>query len=67
MTYRQILWILCIAPILNIIGCGAINHQEKVHGSVTYIERITLPPNAQLEIVLADVSLADAACSVGRI
>ncbi len=36
------------------------NQQEKIQGSVTYLERIALPPNAQLEIVLADVSLADA-------
>jgi putative lipoprotein len=45
---------------MNIMGCGAMNQQDKIQGSVTYRERIALPPNAQLEIVLADVSLADA-------
>jgi len=60
MTYCQLLSTLWIFPILNILGCGAMNQQEKIQGSVTYLERIALPPNAQLEIVLADVSLADA-------
>jgi putative lipoprotein len=60
MTFRQLLWIFCTLPILNILGCGAMSQQEKIQGSVTYLERIALPPNAQLEIVLADVSLADA-------
>ncbi|BDW10124.1 hypothetical protein PSHI8_02060 [Polynucleobacter sp. SHI8] len=36
------------------------NQQDKIQGSVTYLERIALPPGSQLEIVLADVSLADA-------
>ena len=58
--YRQLIWIVWTLPILNILGCGAMSQQDKIHGSVTYLERITLPPNAQLEIVLADVSLADA-------
>ena len=31
-----------------------------VTGSVTYRERIALPPTAQIEVTLADVSLADA-------
>ena len=60
MRYRKLLWILWILPMLNIIGCGAMSQQEKIQGSVIYLERIALPPAAQLEIVLADVSLADA-------
>jgi len=32
----------------------------SVTGSVTYRERIALPPTAQIEITLADVSLMDA-------
>ena len=60
MRYRKLLWILWILPMLNIIGCGAMSQQEKIQGSVTYLERIALSSNAQLEIVLADVSLADA-------
>ena len=60
MKYRQLIWIVWTLPILNIMGCGAMNQQDKIQGSVTYRERIALPPNAQLEIVLADVSLADA-------
>ena len=60
MKYRQLVWIVWTLPILNIMGCGVMNQQDKIQGSVTYRERIALPPNAQLEIVLADVSLADA-------
>jgi len=60
MRYRKLVWILWILSIMNIMGCGAMNQQDKIQGSVTYRERIALPPNAQLEIVLADVSLADA-------
>ena len=60
MKYRQLVWIVWTLPILNIMGCGVMNQQDKIQGSVTYLERIALPPNAQLEIVLADVSLADA-------
>ena len=60
MRYRKLVWILWILSIMNIMGCGAMNRQDKIQGSVTYRERIALPPNAQLEIVLADVSLADA-------
>ena len=60
MTYRQLVLIVWTLPILNIMGCGVMNQQDKIQGSVTYRERIALPPNAQLEIVLADVSLADA-------
>jgi len=60
MRYRKLVWILWILSIMNTMGCGAMNQQDKIQGSVTYRERIALPPNAQLEIVLADVSLADA-------
>ena len=58
MRYRKLVWMFWILSILNIMGCGAMNQQDKIQGSVTYRERIALPPNAQLEIVLADVSLA---------
>jgi putative lipoprotein len=60
MTFRQLLWIVWTLLILNILGCGAMRKKKKIQGSVKYLERIALPPNAQLEIVLADVSLADA-------
>jgi len=60
MKYPQLRWMICIFAILNIAGCGTMIQTEKIQGSVTYRERIALPPTAQLEIVLADVSLADA-------
>ena len=60
MKYRQLRWVIWLFAILNIAGCGTMTQTEKIQGSVTYRERIALPPTAQLEIVLADVSLADA-------
>ncbi|HWV61414.1 MAG TPA: YbaY family lipoprotein [Sphingopyxis sp.] len=49
------------APLLA--ACATIPPAEEpvsVTGSITYRERIALPPTAQVEITLADVSLADA-------
>lgn len=49
------------APLLA--ACATIPPAEQpvtVTGSITYRERIALPPTAQVEIALADVSLADA-------
>jgi putative lipoprotein len=41
-------------------GCSTMQKIASVEGSVAYLERMALPPSAQLEITLADVSLADA-------
>ncbi|MBL0915676.1 MAG: YbaY family lipoprotein [Sphingopyxis sp.] len=38
----------------------AANQQYTVSGSIAYRERIALPPSAQIEVRLDDVSLADA-------
>ena len=49
------------APLLA--ACATIPPAEQpvsVTGSITYRERIALPPTAQVEITLADVSLMDA-------
>ncbi|QCB53137.1 hypothetical protein E5675_00870 [Sphingopyxis sp. PAMC25046] len=48
------------APLLA--GCATIPAEQPVSvtGSITYRERVALPPTAQVEITLADVSLADA-------
>jgi len=35
--YRQLIWIVWTLPILNILGCGAMSQQDKIHGSVTYL------------------------------
>jgi putative lipoprotein len=37
-----------------------INFTASVKGTITYRERMALTPNASVEIVLADVSMADA-------
>jgi uncharacterized lipoprotein YbaY/membrane-bound inhibitor of C-type lysozyme len=37
---------------------------EQVTGTVTYLQRVALPPNAVIQVQLADVSQADAAANV---
>ena len=50
---------------LAIAGCTDQGPQNKtgaetIAGTATYLERMALPPNAQLRVTLEDVSLADA-------
>lgn len=48
---------------LTLSACASTAPAERtiaITGSVTYRERIALPPTAQIEVTLADVSLADA-------
>ncbi len=48
---------------LALTACATTAPAERtiaVTGSITYRERIALPPNAQIEVRLDDVSLADA-------
>jgi putative lipoprotein len=43
------------------MGCSTTNSpNDVIQGTVSYRERVALPPGAYLELVLADVSLADA-------
>ncbi len=53
-----------IAITLALSACAATgeaaNQQYTVSGKIAYRERIALPPSAQIEIKLDDVSLADA-------
>ena len=43
------------------MSCSTTNFSSDViQGSVSYREKIALPPSAYLEIVLADISMADA-------
>lgn len=48
---------------LPLAACATLGPSEQpvsVTGQITYRERIALPPTAQIEITLADVSLMDA-------
>ena len=48
---------------LPLAACATIMPSEQpvsVTGSITYRERMALPPTAQVEVTLADVSLMDA-------
>jgi len=56
----------CITAALCLLSAGQAA-AGTVTGSVYYLERIALPPDAVLEVVVADVSLADApARTIGR-
>ncbi|MBB6426528.1 YbaY family lipoprotein [Sphingopyxis sp. JAI128] len=48
------------APLLAACATTPAEQPVSVTGSITYRERIALPPTAQIEITLADVSLMDA-------
>ncbi len=48
------------APLLAACATTPAEQPVSVTGSITYRERIALPPTAQVEITLADVSLMDA-------
>jgi putative lipoprotein len=45
---------------LFITACSNMASTASVKGIATYRERMALTPNAQLEVILADVSIADA-------
>jgi putative lipoprotein len=53
-----------IALAMSLSACAATgeaaNQQYTVSGKIAYRERIALPPSAQIEVKLDDVSLADA-------
>ena len=72
----QTLRILIIAFAAALCGCGqgsngpeanpqtGENNMAAVTGNVFYLQRIALPPDAQLRVVLADVSKMDVAAPV---
>lgn len=58
-----------VAMLLALAGCEAPKatdadenaaHVETIRGTVSYHERMALPPEARIEVSLVDVSLADA-------
>ncbi|OHD08266.1 YbaY family lipoprotein [Sphingopyxis sp. RIFCSPHIGHO2_12_FULL_65_19] len=51
---------MAAAPVLAACATTPAEQPVSVTGSIAYRERIALPPTAQVEITLADVSLMDA-------
>lgn len=45
-------------------GCAAADELTRISGTVTYRQRIALPPGSQVTVQLADISLADAPATV---
>ena len=58
---RKIVCLLAYSLQLMVLtACGVMTTSSKIQGTVSYLERYDLSPSAQVELVLADVSLADA-------
>ena len=58
---RTIIQAAAVLPLVAAFGAGAARAEMKVlRGSVTYRERMALPPGATVRVQLLDVSLADA-------
>lgn len=71
MIFQQLARATCAAMLMTLAACEAPNatgpegsampaHMETIRGTVTYRERMALPPEARIEVSLVDVSLADA-------
>ncbi len=56
--------ILFVLITLSLTGCSSINPSASVTGSLTYLERIALPKEAEITVHLQDVSLADAPAKI---
>ena len=58
--------LLAVAVALLVAGCsgGSKREMATVTGTVTYLQRIALPPDAELLVTLEDVSLQDAPAGV---
>ncbi|OAN18553.1 lipoprotein-related protein [Photobacterium jeanii] len=65
---KVILLMLGLAGLLAISACTSMLQQDNelsyVEGTVSYRERIALPPNAKVTVTLADVSKMDVAAEV---
>ena len=60
MPRSMVAFAVALALVSLVAGCGGGGGGAKVTGTVTYLQSITLPPDAQLLVKLEDVSLQDA-------
>ena len=49
-----------ILLVVSMAGCASSSPESSVTGSLTYLERIAIPENAEISVQLQDVSRADA-------
>lgn len=56
--------LLLALPLLLMVGCAPSLGAASVTGTVTYLQRISLPPDAVVTVRIEDVSLADAPSEV---
>ncbi|MBK6412538.1 YbaY family lipoprotein [Sphingopyxis sp.] len=59
-TVRALALSLAALPLAACATLGSSEQPVSVTGQITYRERVALPPTAQIEIQLSDVSLMDA-------
>ena len=60
----QVIPLVVAFSVLALTGCSSMNPVASVTGSLTYLERIALPVNAEITVQLQDVSLADAPAKI---
>lgn len=69
MIFQPLAGVIGVAMVLALAACEAPKatdadesaaHMETIRGTVSYRERMALPPEALIEVSLVDVSLADA-------
>jgi uncharacterized lipoprotein YbaY len=63
MLLNRITLLLLLLGSLTLAACGS-SSKESVTGSVTYLQRIALPPDAVVTVRIEDVSKADAPAEV---
>jgi putative lipoprotein len=56
--------ILLLLGTLTLASCGSSSNDTAVTGTVTYLQRIALPPEAVMTVRIEDVSRADAPAEV---
>jgi putative lipoprotein len=58
------LFLVSLVGIMTLVGCGQSADEASVTGTVTYLQRIALPPDAVVTVRIEDVSKADAVAEV---
>jgi heat shock protein HslJ len=64
MAMLRRIWSLAVSLVLAFSGLTVFAQNVTVTRTVTYLQRIALPPNAVIKVTLEDVSLADAPANI---
>jgi putative lipoprotein len=64
MKYRAMLILASLLAVLSLAACGPFSKEATVTGTVTYLQRIALPPDAVVTVRIEDVSKMDVPAEV---